>query len=428
MNMKNLMAAAAAAMVAAGCCDKNNCGDACQKAGAAEPVKAAEVTLPQAAEAKDTNEVVAEVAGEKLTRGELDAQTEEFLSMAAKDAPPERKDMMRKMARRRVMQAFISGKALRKAAADRGYTMTKDEIAAKEKEFLARIASQPGAPKTIDELLAMQPGDKNKALDELHSSFLFEKMIEGEVLSKDTKDYTAKAKEIVDQRAAESAKTLPDEEALKKLTELKAEIDAAPAAEKAAKFAALAKKHSACPSGQRGGDLDFFGHGQMVPEFDKAAFALDVGAVSEPVKTQFGYHLIMTTDKKAAVEAKDGKPAEPEKVRASHILVKTGTPEPVPALEDVVNDLKRGENRQAVAEFVMDAIRTAVSKVADEFNDMLPPPKAAPAPEAKPAPAPEATPAPAPEAKAAPAPATAPAPAETTGGAGGAGDKPAKAE
>ena len=57
-------------------------------------------------------------------------------------------------------------------------------------------------------------------------------------------------------------------------------------------FEELAQKFSLCPSGKEGGALGVFGRGQMVPEFEKAAFALDVGSVSEPVKTQFGYHLI----------------------------------------------------------------------------------------------------------------------------------------
>ena len=61
---------------------------------------------------------------------------------------------------------------------------------------------------------------------------------------------------------------------------------------------ALAKQHSKCPSGQKGGDLGFFGKGMMVPEFEGAAFTMQKGQVSQPIKTQFGYHLIKVTDSK----------------------------------------------------------------------------------------------------------------------------------
>lgn len=63
-------------------------------------------------------------------------------------------------------------------------------------------------------------------------------------------------------------------------------------------FADAAKKYSTCPSSQNGGNLGDFGHGQMVPEFDRAVFSMNEGEITGPVKTQFGYHLIRLNKKK----------------------------------------------------------------------------------------------------------------------------------
>ena len=64
-------------------------------------------------------------------------------------------------------------------------------------------------------------------------------------------------------------------------------------------FIELAKEKSTGPSASNGGDLGYFGQGQMVPAFEAAAFALDKGAYTkEPVQTQFGWHVILTEDKR----------------------------------------------------------------------------------------------------------------------------------
>lgn len=62
-------------------------------------------------------------------------------------------------------------------------------------------------------------------------------------------------------------------------------------------FKYYAKIYSSCPSGQRGGDLGCFGRGQMVKPFEEAAFNGVINEVSDPIKTQFGYHLLWITQR-----------------------------------------------------------------------------------------------------------------------------------
>ncbi|GAC31386.1 peptidylprolyl isomerase [Paraglaciecola polaris] len=74
----------------------------------------------------------------------------------------------------------------------------------------------------------------------------------------------------------------------KEAQQLKAQLD------KGANFSQLAKKHSQCPSGKKGGDLGEFSPGTMVKAFDNVVFKKEILTVHGPVKTQFGYHLIKT--------------------------------------------------------------------------------------------------------------------------------------
>jgi parvulin-like peptidyl-prolyl isomerase len=88
---------------------------------------------------------------------------------------------------------------------------------------------------------------------------------------------------MVDDKASDQEKKA----ALAKINQIQAELKQNPK-----NFEALAKAHSQCPSGKEGGSLGAFQKGRMVPEFEKAAFALKENEISGVVKTQYGYHII----------------------------------------------------------------------------------------------------------------------------------------
>ena len=133
----------------------------------------------------------------------------------------------------------------------------------------------------------------NKVKDNLLSSFAAEKAIANvSVSDKDAEEYyNANKEQFVSGDTVNASHILVDTE--EKALELLAKIKAGEIS-----FEDAAKENSSCPSKANGGNLGDFGKGQMVPEFDEAVFAMEVGAISDaPVKTQFGYHLIKLNSK-----------------------------------------------------------------------------------------------------------------------------------
>ena len=115
------------------------------------------------------------------------------------------------------------------------------------------------------------------------------------------KVYDDAAKKIADEQEVHARHILVATEEEAKA--VKAELD------KGADFAKLAKEKSKDPGASDGGDLGFFTKEQMVPEFSKVAFALEPGRISDPVKTQFGWHIIKVEEKR------NRKPPEFDKVK-----------------------------------------------------------------------------------------------------------------
>lgn len=321
-------------------------------------------------------EVVIDVQGSQLYRSDIDKGIAKIIELQGDQIPAEQLESYKASIANDMAKSFMIGAALTAKAKTLGYSVSPEEVKAQGEAFLKQISSNPDAPKSLDELFSASPLGKERAEAEFEQGVLIQKMLKAEVAKTGKNDVEAKAKEIIAKIEADNAKALESKgDALAQIQSIKAELDMTPAEEKAAKFAKLAEEKSACPSGKQGGDLGEFTRGMMVPEFEKVAFEQEVGVISEPVETKFGYHLILTTKKIAAVEATDDTPASPEKVVASHILIKTAEVQSVPSIEEVKAFYERQNERVFLQDFILKAVREVKITTSEDFSHLLPPPE-----------------------------------------------------
>lgn len=350
---------AVAALAVAGCGKKDDGAAATDapKAAAKAETKAAPV---------DPNAVMVSVNGKTLTRGKLDADVEAVLKMQKAQIPPEQMDEAKKVYGERLAQQFLMQTLLLDEANKKGVKVSDEDRKKLEAEFVKANASRPGAPKSFAEMAEKSPFGKERGLKDIEDSLKIQKLLEQEVTSKIKVD-----EKKVDEIVNDAQKKALDAEA--KIRTLKKSFDGLTGAALTNKFAEVAKANSACPSKEKGGDLGEFTHGQMVKEFDEVAFKSEPFKVSDPVKTQFGWHLIMVTKKTPAVEAKGDTPASPEKVQASHILLSARA---VPSKEQVLQGMKRQQEQQAMGKY-FEGLRAAAKIEAPGYPNLLPKPPAA---------------------------------------------------
>lgn len=361
--------AAIAAMVVVGCGKKDAVADGDK---AAKPADAA------AASSVDPKKVAVKVNDAKLTYGELDADIAKIIE--SQKIPAEQLEQAKNYFRDQLAQQFVMKSLLLSEIEKKGVKLSDEDRKKREEEFLKSMSGRPGAPKTIDELLSKHPFGKERARKEFDESLLIQKLIEQEVTSKIKVDDKKVAEQFAAATSNYTAAVAAAAGAEDKIKGLKKQLDGLKGDALTNKFAQLAKEHSDCPSKSKGGDLGPFTRGQMVPEFDKVAFSSEPLMVSDPVKTQFGWHLVMVTKKTPAVEAKGDKPAEPEKVQASHILISARAPEKAPTKDEVAAQMKRPQEQMALRKF-FDGLRAAAKIEAPDFPSLQPkkpePPKAA---------------------------------------------------
>jgi PPIC-type PPIASE domain len=133
-------------------------------------------------------------------------------------------------------------------------------------------------------------------------------------------------------------------------------------------FAKLAQEFSIDGSKDKGGDLGWFGPGEMVPAFEKAAYALKPGEISDVVQSQFGFHIIKLEERKT--ESKDGKPVE--KVHARHILISEGGANPFGPPQSGRDRAKAAVEQEKANKVLDEIVSRSHVKVADNYQVKAP--------------------------------------------------------
>lgn len=207
------------------------------------------------------NKVLAVVAGEEITEADLN----DFLRNVPKE-----------------QQAYLSNPQVREQYL--------------EQLVALRMFSKQGEEEKLEETDEFKEILESARKDIL-AQMMIAKLLKGiDVTDEEAKDYYEANKRQFEKGATVRAKHILVE-AEEKCNEILTAINNG---EKA--FEDAAKEYSTCPSGQKGGDLGEFGKGQMVPEFEKAAFSAEIGQIVGPVQTSFGYHLIKVEKKNEASE------------------------------------------------------------------------------------------------------------------------------
>jgi peptidyl-prolyl cis-trans isomerase C len=339
-----MMAALALSLVLTGC-------------GKAKPVtteKAPSVAAPDMASAPaqapaevappavDPTVVVAKVNDQDITEGDVQKVMAMFMKQMGGRIPPDQVATAIPRIRGRIVEELVMRRVMLDAVAKQGVSLSDSEF----EEIKAELAQELPPGTTMEAYMA----ETGTTEAEMREQMAVRKMImaKAESLSKPTDEEIQKFydenKESFNQGESVTASHI-----LVKLDP--ADDDAAKAAKRArledlrkqllegADFAEIAKANSDCPSASAGGDLGSFGRGQMVPEFEDAAFKQPVGEVGEIVETQFGYHLIKVTERKDA-KASDFNDA---KARISDILYSQKQQD---AVRKYVDELRTSANVQ----------------------------------------------------------------------------------
>jgi peptidyl-prolyl cis-trans isomerase C len=283
-----------------------------------KPAPEEDAYVPEPNVAQEVSDpVVVTVGGTNITESQIEAQIKpEFDRMAAKagQLPPAFAEQYKKQLRQAALERLVVEQLLDEQIQQSNISVTEQEVT----EKIEQIAAQQQPPLSLEELkmrAAASGKDFNELRQDIHRGLSYEKLFQAQwegkidVTESDANNYYSgnpkefetpeqvKASHILIASDTSDTSVDPNDakaKALAKAEQLLAQL------KDGADFAELAKANSTCPSASKGGDLGFFSKGDMVAPFEKAAFALEPGQLSDIVETKFGYHIIKVTDHKDA--------------------------------------------------------------------------------------------------------------------------------
>lgn len=245
---------------------------------------------------------VAKVGDTEISAEAFNAEVEKLQRLTGGNLPPQMVQFYKKQLLYRVVDEHL----LNKQVEGKKINVTDDEIEKEYNRFVERFPSK----EQFEAYFQRTKMSKDELRADLGKRLRHEKLLVDKygikVEEKDVKDFYDKNIERFRQEEQVKASHIllklkkdADDKTVKE-TEARAQALTKQAKAKGADFAALAKEHSEGPSGPRGGDLGFFPRKRMVKPFSDAAFKLKVGDVSEPVRTQFGFHVIKVVERQDA--------------------------------------------------------------------------------------------------------------------------------
>jgi parvulin-like peptidyl-prolyl isomerase len=244
--------------------------------------------------------------------------------------------------RKRVLDVLIAQELLWQEAKERGMAASDEETKAAMEQMRAQLGSESAFSTTLRE---SGFDDEAAFAEDLKRRLSVQKLVAADIApSIQVSDaevhefYQANADRFVRPEEVQARHILikvPKDADDAARASARERIDAIHAeATGGADFAELAKQRSEGPTAPKGGDLGFFGRGQMVKPFEEAAFALEPGAVSEPVQTSFGYHVIKVEQRRGG----ETIPEEEVSARIREYLMRTKIQEAVAARAEALRE------------------------------------------------------------------------------------------